>query len=90
MQQNQLDFETMEKALLAVWTNFKCPYSGHTDWEIHPRLVEMRDYSSGGLRLGYGGVTPAIMVVCTGCGHIALFSAATLNLAPGAGGTTDG
>ena len=87
MQKNKIDFATAEKALKDVWTKYECPYSGHTDWEISPELVELRAYSGGGLRVGGGGVYPAVMVVCRGCGHIALFSAITLKLVPGAEGT---
>ena len=57
----------------------RCPFSGHTDWGMAEDFVELRPYQGGGLGVG-GGVYPGVLVVCNGCGYMAMFSAVALGL----------
>ena len=68
-----------EEALRKFWLNPKCPFSGHNEWTLVEDYVEVRPYFQGSLAVG-GTVYPAVMVICNGCGYMAMFSGIRLGL----------
>jgi hypothetical protein len=79
-QRKTLDKAKAKAALEEVWKDAVCPFSGHKEWAIADDFVEMRPYYGGDFVVGEGNIYPAVMVVCAGCGHMALFSAVRLGL----------
>lgn len=74
----KLDLKRVEKALDEKLTNFKCPFSGHNNWTIVEEFVTVVPLKNQGIVIGTS--YPAVMLACTGCGYMALFSAKILGL----------
>lgn len=74
----KLDLKQVEKTLDETLTNFVCPFSGHNTWTIAKELVTVVPHKSHALVMGNS--YPAVMIACTGCGYMALFSAKILGL----------
>ena len=81
MATSRFDYDAAAKALKDKFRDWKCPYSGHTEWTLVPEFVEFRPFY-GGPMVGRGNVYPAVMIVCSGCGHLAFFSSVVLGLTP--------
>lgn len=85
IKEGKLDVQEVEEALRKVWTNYECPFSGHQSWTIVDELVKLTPYEtsftvSNEHRMVVSNVYPAVMLVCNGCGYMALFSAVALGL----------
>lgn len=74
----KLDLKRVEKALEETLTSFVCPFSGHSSWTIAEEFVTVVPLKNRGIVIGNS--YPAVMLACTGCGYMALFSAKILGL----------
>lgn len=74
----KLDLNRVVKAIKDKGVSAKCPFSGHESWSLVDELVTAIPLKNHGIVLGNS--YPAIMLVCTGCGYMALFSAKVLGL----------
>ena len=79
MEAQKLDVAKAQDALRDLWKDPRCPFSGHNQWTVARDYVELRPYFGGSMVVG-GTVYPGVMVVCNGCGYMALFSAVKLGL----------
>src|SRR5437773_604356 len=76
--EGKLTAEEMQRAqtwLNGAWTTARCPYSGHTVWEIGDVLVGTTGFQPGGGLLVGGPTYPLLTVMCSGCGHTVFVNA---------------
>ena len=76
----KLDSLDIEKRIEKLWKTPECPFSGHNERTIVDQFVEVKPFSETPAMVIGGGVYPAVMFVCRGCGYMALFSAMVLGL----------
>ena len=85
---SRFDYEAAAKVLKDKFRDWKCPYSGHTEWTLVPEFVEFGPFYGGSMVVRRNvyptvmNVYPAVMIVCSGCGHLAFFSSVVLGLTP--------
>src|SRR6266446_9437652 len=58
-----------------------CPVCGHTEWDVGENLLYGPVLSTRGVALNRG--YPLVAVICTTCGHVLLFHAKVIDIAPG-------
>jgi hypothetical protein len=71
---------------------FRCSVCNHDKWNLDDDVHELSNYKLGGT-VAADLVAPVVLLTCTGCGHMHLFSAFKLGLvahAHTAGKTSEG
>jgi predicted nucleic-acid-binding Zn-ribbon protein len=77
----EIDAQKFQDWLNTKWKGAKqCPICHSNDWNLSPRLVEVREYSGGSLDLGKP-VFALVNITCNVCGYTLLFNAVVVGLA---------
>ena len=71
---NKIEQEKVIDWLNQKWIGEKkCPICNFNNWAISEQILELREYSGGGLKIG-GPVYPLFSLTCQNCGHTLLFN----------------
>ena len=78
---SEAEQQLAQKWVKERWKNWACPFSGDTDWDLGPHVVESRPFSGGGIKVG-GPVYPHLVLTCRGCGYTVLINAMKVGIFP--------
>lgn len=65
----RLNSEDFINKLNERWNTKICPMCGQNNWNISNKILEIREYSDGGLVIGNVPIYPVVSVTCQNCGN---------------------
>ena len=80
--EGKLSSKEREKAQAWIrehWKNWRCPFSGDTDWKLGEHLARVNIPRDGGLGIS-SEYYPYLAVMCSGCGYTVFINAVVVGI----------